>query len=185
MKTETPATLKADTNRANAQKSTGPTTPAGKAISAQNAVTHGLTLQNSAHFPAPIRRAFLKFRAALFLEYAPQTNSEVIVLEDYILSAFQRQRAQSMAIKAMEDALANPAIEDLLRRAERLRRYVNSLARQADTALKRLRLLQIDRFIAHEKTTFEGIELPPGFPVTSVYPKGQIENLMSICHLRL
>jgi hypothetical protein len=40
-KTMTPAALAA--NRANAQKSTGPRTPEGKAIVSQNAVTHGLS----------------------------------------------------------------------------------------------------------------------------------------------
>jgi len=39
------STLKVTTNRRNAEKSTGPKTEAGKAISALNAVSHGLSVQ--------------------------------------------------------------------------------------------------------------------------------------------
>lgn len=37
------STAKVDANRKNAQKSTGPRTPAGKSIASMNAVKHGLS----------------------------------------------------------------------------------------------------------------------------------------------
>ena len=58
-------------NRLNALKSTGPRTLSGKAVSSRNAVTHGLTAEQSL-LPGETREEFQAVRQGLFSQLLPQ-----------------------------------------------------------------------------------------------------------------
>lgn len=60
-------------NKANAKKSTGPTSEEGKAISRLNALTHGLTGGQVVVIPGESALLYGKLLSELMLEYDPQT----------------------------------------------------------------------------------------------------------------
>ena len=91
-----------DANRQNAQKSTGPTTDAGKARSSRNNFSHGfrsaIVFVNDEN-----RDEFNGLVADLHGEYQPATHTEQMLLEKMILHQWNGLRAyrlQSMALKS-------------------------------------------------------------------------------------
>jgi hypothetical protein len=86
----TPAQIVA--NRANAQLSTGPRTPEGKARSAQNAQRSGLfaALEN---LVPPLRARYEEFHARYEAEFSPATGRERELLSRLALAAFRCDRA--------------------------------------------------------------------------------------------
>ena len=96
----TPAQIEA--NRKNAQRSTGPTSPAGKARSCTNRLSHGFT--SSVLFIAgEEREEFNLLLADLHNEFQPATASEQILLEKIAQNQWLSLRAyrlQSIALNA-------------------------------------------------------------------------------------
>jgi len=86
----TPAQIEA--NRRNAQKSTGPKTPEGKLIVAQNSLVHGFrskfTLLRSEN-----PQEFAVHRSRFFDELSPQGHLETILTERIVLLTWQLFRA--------------------------------------------------------------------------------------------
>lgn len=172
-----------DANRANAQHSTGPRTDAGKAISAKNALTHGLSAQTADQFPPAVRQAYLDLRAQLFVEYAPANHAEATLLEDYILSSFQHQRAQLLLTQSLERHIADPDDEKLAKRLATHRRYASAFARQAAWAFAKLRELQANRIVVrHEAYLVDG-EIPDTVPYLKIHSKADITGMMAIRRL--
>ena len=68
-------------NRLNAEKSTGPTTPEGKAAVSQNALKHGLTAENDLISSEDLTE-FEAFRDATIREYAPLTAVELMLAKE-------------------------------------------------------------------------------------------------------
>jgi hypothetical protein len=80
-------------NRLNAQNSTGPRTPEGKAISARNARTHGLTsTELLTDFEEPDKDDLVNLAAALKQQYDPQSEMEFILVEQMISAAWRLRR---------------------------------------------------------------------------------------------
>ena len=91
----TPARLAA--NRENAQKSCGPKTPEGKAISAQNHVQHGLTRKNGWFSLLPSEDG-AQYHLMLFdfmEEHKPETPTEFALIHALSESLWLRNRAQN------------------------------------------------------------------------------------------
>lgn len=91
--TATPAQIAA--NRVNAQRSTGPKTPAGKAVSAMNHFRHGLTgefrilaWEDEADFD--------KLLDGLTDEHKPSTVTETVLVEKMARALWLSQRAQTL-----------------------------------------------------------------------------------------
>lgn len=142
-----PAKLAA--NRANAQRSTGPTTPEGKEKSKFNAVKHGLTAR---YFPAVIQAGtpeweeFEAVRTDLFDYYQPVDPLERFHFERIILE-FMRYHRFVEREKQFCDRYRgfNPEILD------KATRYQTAINRQLLEAMKELERLQAKRKAEEEK----------------------------------
>ena len=98
-------------NQRNAQRSTGPRTPDGKAVSRWNALTHGILAQ--AIIPPPLdeyesRQEFDELLDRLIDEFAPASTVEGLLVER-IATAFWRiarvLRAEGAAVADMQDTV--------------------------------------------------------------------------------
>jgi hypothetical protein len=92
-----------EANRKNAQKSTGPKTPAGKAVVAQNAVTHGLRA-NRFLLLSDDPDEFAEHRQSLLDELAPIGPMESILANRIVALTWQLDRAvrfQSGSLNAL------------------------------------------------------------------------------------
>ena len=91
-----PATQKQlDANRRNAQKSTGPKTPEGKARASLNAWRHGLTGQ-VATLPEEDRDAFQKFTRDIRLAYHPEGPLETQIAQAIAEDEWRLSRARAI-----------------------------------------------------------------------------------------
>jgi len=79
-------------NRLNAQKSTGPRTPRGKAALARNALKHGLTAKTVVLFDES-RTAFERFHQAQVLDFEPRTDGECALVEQIATLGWRLRRA--------------------------------------------------------------------------------------------
>ena len=82
-------------NRANAAKSTGPKSTAGKQISALNALRHGLTGQVIV-LPTDDLTAYEKHTKAFHQEYAPQGPTETHLTQTIADGAWRLNRLRAM-----------------------------------------------------------------------------------------
>jgi hypothetical protein len=109
-------------NRANAQHSTGPKTPAGSDASKLNAIRHGLTSKHvviKGEDPA----AYDALRAELIAEYDPQSESEAMLVEHFVQNWWRLNRARRIEAKMLEDfgeieAYSNKAFINLQRQMQ-------------------------------------------------------------------
>ena len=84
-----------EANRRNAQKSTGPQTPEGRAAVRNNALTHGLTAKNAV-LPGESKEEFHDFFTALAAEYQPVGPTETLLLDQIVMDAWRLQRLRGM-----------------------------------------------------------------------------------------
>ena len=82
-----------DANRRNAQKSTGPITEAGRAVTKLNALKHGMTA-DTAVLPYEDHVAWAQMREALIDHYAPANIAEEMLVELVINSYWRLLRAR-------------------------------------------------------------------------------------------
>jgi len=98
-------------NRLNAQKSTGPKTPEGKAAVAQNALKHGLSARRDVVITES-QAEFDLHRDSLLAELAPQGPMESILADRIVTLSWRLKRAeaiQNQTIDAMhEKSQSNP-----------------------------------------------------------------------------
>ena len=103
-------------NRLNAQKSTGPNTPQGKAVVSQNALKHGLSARHDV-ITTESQADFDLHRDALLAELDPEGPMESILADRIVSLSWRLKRAdliQNQTIDAMHekntsDPLANLA----------------------------------------------------------------------------
>ncbi len=132
-----------DANRRNAQSSTGPRTPEGKAAVANNALKHGLRA-NIFKQPMTDPEEFDQVLAALIAEYQPQTPSEEIYVERMALCLNKLAFLEGM----QNECLFEKAHQFDLDEHQALNVYwgqENRLERAYDRAFDRLRTLQKER----------------------------------------
>jgi hypothetical protein len=82
-------------NRSNAQKSTGPRTPEGKAIVAQNAVKHGLLAQRAV-VKGEDPQDFTLYRERMLVDLDPVGSVEAILAERIVNLAWRLRRAERL-----------------------------------------------------------------------------------------
>ena len=150
-------------NRANAQKSTGPRTAAGKQRSALNALRHGLT-GHTIVLPFEDQSAYQRHSQSFLDEYRPKGATETQLVQSLLDSAWQLNRSAavetnlfSLGITEMENHIrtSHPEAEAALAMAlayrEHNRAFANlgiyrqRLAREFERTLALLRQLQAER----------------------------------------
>ena len=92
---ETPAQIRA--NRANAQRSSGPRSEAGREITKMNALKHGLAARELVirdEDPA----ALDALRADLRAEHAPANQTEALLVEDLAICWWRLQRGREILV---------------------------------------------------------------------------------------
>ncbi len=156
-------------NKANAQKSTGPRTAAGKQRSSLNALRHGLTGQTIV-LPTEDHSAYERHSQSFLDEYHPKDATETQLVQSLIDTSWRMNRAAavetnlfSLGVIEMEDRLranhpeAEAALAMALAFREHMRAFANisinsqRLARQFERTLAQLRQIQADRRAAEER----------------------------------
>jgi hypothetical protein len=144
-----PSDARTEANRANAQKSTGPRTPEGKARSSRNAFDHGLCSVQLAVKPGQ-EDEFNEMQVGLYEEILPIGGLEDELFKALIHAAWNQRRCRQaeagLQRKAAEqglDPLLDPAFEADLRRIDL---YGRRAASAFHRNLKAIRDLQTERF---------------------------------------
>ncbi len=88
-------------NRANAQKSTGPRTPVGKAVVSQNAITHGFLAQETV-LQGEDAGEFAVHRDRLLRDLAPAGDGELDLAERIAGLSWRLRRAERLQTEAFE-----------------------------------------------------------------------------------
>jgi hypothetical protein len=149
-------------NRANAQKSTGPKTPAGKYFASRNATTHGLLAQ-SVILPGESEDRFRDLLRSYINHYKPETPNEHDLIDTMAVNRWRlqrvwaletagfihEQRAQAPAMAAEDPATKYALVHRSLsyppRSLESLSRYEVRCDRQYHRAADRLRDILAER----------------------------------------
>jgi hypothetical protein len=98
------ATLKQfEANRRNAQKSTGPKTPEGKAAVSMNALRHGLRARTVV-LPGEDREEFNHLCDDLEVEWHPQSRTEQFYVEQMAVSQWKLIRMEVSEVNIFKDA---------------------------------------------------------------------------------
>jgi hypothetical protein len=140
-------------NQANAQKSTGPRTPAGKAAASHNSISHGLTASGESLFaksPA-LLAAFQEHEQKLRRDLGPSAYAEEFLFERWAFASFQYSRAQAYETQAECDMLDHPGDFEYERRWMRFTQMRLRLAREAAAAQKEYFALR-QELLASEQT---------------------------------
>src|SRR5512146_14868 len=98
-------------NRLNAQKSTGPRTPEGKAISARNAIKHGLLGENIV-VEGEDRNHFAFHREQMMRCLAPVNEVEITLADRLVGLSWRLQRVERLQVQAFE-VLCAKAVEEM------------------------------------------------------------------------
>ncbi len=154
------STRQLDANRANAKKSTGPRSPAGKAATAKNATTHGLSSRRFIVEPHQ-QQDFDDFQTNLRAEVQPLGALEIDSFQQLLHAAWQLRRADALDAD-LHDAAASPATR--LDQLERITRLRATLERSYQRAFRRLRELQTiraaERAISHSTALSHSVLTP-------------------------
>lgn len=128
-------------NQNNAQQSTGPKTPEGKATVSQNAQKHGLTGLTFKLLAWEDPEAYEAFKAKTFAEYAPQTTGQEALVLKIVQYSWKVLRAFTLEAEEIEksEAAGDYHTSKIM---ERYRRYVVSTERLIQQAKQELEFLQ-------------------------------------------
>jgi hypothetical protein len=138
----TPAQLTA--NQANAQNSTGPRTPEGKARVSQNAVSHGLTATRLV-VRAEDAEELAALQASLAAELDPHGPAETIVFEELLHAAWNLRRFRRIEVELSTGEVADFGHSPNAVALDRLTRYQTRAQRAYYKAVAELRILQTNR----------------------------------------
>src|SRR6185369_12078768 len=133
-------------NQANAQSSTGPRTPEGKAQVSQNALKHGRTSSQLVIGPGQ-QEEFDALQSALLADLDPQGAVEIVVFHDLVHAAWNLHR-----YRALEVQYSSPEEFAVL---DRISRYHSRTQRAYYKALSELRILQTNRALRARKLPAE------------------------------
>jgi hypothetical protein len=140
------ATLKQfEANRRNAQKSTGPKTPEGKAAVSMNALRHGLRARTVV-LPGENREEFTQLCDDLEVEWHPQSRTEQFYVEQMAVSQWKLIRMEVSEVNLFKDA---DNAKDQLPLLDRLWQAQCRLERSYARGQRELERLQNSRRVEH------------------------------------
>ena len=156
-----PSPAAVEANRLNAQSSTGPRTAAGKAVSAKNALAHGLTSKQVV-LDTEDASVFESFRNDLERSWLPVGERERCAFDEYVTGLWRLQRCRRTEAAVLDNcietlsrdnpdltpdrALALVFTEPIYQKKMSLfLRYQSSIERAVNRAKKELTQLQEDR----------------------------------------
>ena len=134
-------------NSANAQKSTGPSTPEGKARSARNAYLHGLCSKNFLIGPEEQSDFDRKAEQYLF-DLQPASPVEQTLFSEIVGAAWQLDRVRRLETEACAGKSSYIEMLDdeaLQKKLDRLARHHTRIERTFHRCLKELKTLQAER----------------------------------------
>ena len=166
----------------NAQHSTGPRTPEGKAASSRNAVKHNLSGTTFVLLPGENSAAFDALVHDYTVEWNPRTPHETFLVTQMVQARWRLNRIARMeaevynAIFTMPFAegqsdegaivIAHPLMNDGM--LDKLHRYAKDAERSYNRAVKELRAYRAEhRKTAPESTHCEKIQNEPKLPATA------------------
>jgi hypothetical protein len=146
------SSARAEASRKNGAKSRGPTTPEGKARSAQNALRHGLRAQKYVVLPEEDADEFAGLEAAMIEELAPVGALQTVLARRVVVAAWRLARADRIEVELFAErrfrdgGLGNALIRDGngCRSFETLLRYRGAAMAEFWRALKTLKALQAE-----------------------------------------
>ncbi len=153
---------KRSANIQNAQHSTGPRTDAGKAASARNAVTHGLTAQNIIPRTDDEIIQFAAIRTEAYAECQPQGGTETLLVDRLIHARSSLLRATRL-LGELETGTTQDATDlEKSKQIARLQRYVQMHERSQYRALQTLKGEQTNRALRQASLGLIGLAgIPP------------------------
>ena len=138
-----PSPAQAEASRANGARSTGPTTEAGKAASAQNRTRHGLRGGDFGLLPGEDGQALDLLERAVAADWHPRDAFERHWTAELVAAMWRQQRLRRLELKALAAADAEEVISDAsLKRLQTLGRYGTRLDADIGRALRALRVLK-------------------------------------------
>src|SRR5580658_1178853 len=152
------STKQTEANRRNAQKSTGPRTPEGKAAVRLNALRHGLCAR-TAVLPAENAEEFQQLCADLETEWQPQGRTEQYLLEQMAVAQWKAARACNMEYNVWDQGALT---ESRMRTLESVLKQQTRWERAYFKALRELQALQKPRPLQTE---------PPDPPAETAGPE--------------
>ena len=152
-----PAKLAA--NAANAQRSSGPRTEAGKAISARNALQHGLSAKQLV-VTEDQQQDFEDMQTRLHAEIDPQGPLEEETFKQLLSANWNLHRFRILEAGLMANNL-DPLLDDSVTKTlDRLYRYAGHHQRAYHKAMAELRTLQTNRKLKDTVVEEEAKEIP-------------------------
>ena len=137
-------TNRTTTNRENAQHSTGPITPEGKARSAQNALKHGLSAK-ALLLPSDDPAAFQRHLDSFVNEYQPQGPTEQQLVRTLANNSWHLDRVNRLEEALFTHPDENLTLDSQMRSLTSLSTHRHRLTRGFESTLKQLRQLQKER----------------------------------------
>ena len=131
-------------NQANAQRSTGPRTPQGKAAVAQNAIRHGLTARHLVIRPDE-QEEFTTLQNSLLAELDPQGAVETVTFHELVHAAWSLHRFRRIEAQISDGGPADFLDAQTIAILDRLTRYQARSQRAYYKSLHELRALQTNR----------------------------------------
>jgi len=129
-------------NRANAQKSTGPSSELGRDISSQNRITHGLTAQRIVLLNES-QAEFDELLASFRTDYNPESETEKQLVQDLTEQTWRLKRATRYETRLLD--AAGDDFQAVSKDLDNLRRYRTAIERAFHKAIDQLRRIASDR----------------------------------------
>jgi hypothetical protein len=137
--------LQQEANSKNALLSTGPKTPEGKAIAAQNARKHGLSAKHLI-IAEDEREEFNHLISSLSEELQPAGTLEQLIFNDLVRAAWDKERCRKLEASLFKESGIDPLLDEPAgKRLDRIMRYQSRADRNFYRSLKELRGLQKSR----------------------------------------